>query len=152
MSGLTAVLLLVALARVVATGARHWRLPAPSVLVVVGVLIGLLPFVPEIPVSPHAISVSALTPLNSEMAFVLGAVLAGTDPVAVTGLGRRLSLPPRVQVMVQAESLFNDATSLVLVRVAAGIAVASAAADWGAAGGQFLLLAGGGTLIGGAVA
>jgi CPA1 family monovalent cation:H+ antiporter len=53
---------------------------------------------------------------------------------------------------VQAESLFNDATSLVLVRVAAGIAVASAAADWGAAGGEFLVLAGGGTVIGAAVA
>src|SRR5439155_20619341 len=73
-------------------------------------------------------------------------------PVAVTALGRRLALPPRVQVLVQAESLFNDATSLVLYRVAVSVAVATAAADWGAAGGEFLLLAGGGTLIGAAVA
>ena len=30
MTGLTAILLLVALATLVATGARHWRVPAPS--------------------------------------------------------------------------------------------------------------------------
>lgn len=83
---------------------------------------------------------------------MLGAVLASTDPVAVTALGRRLALPPKVQVLVQAESLFNDATSLVLVRVAAGVAVASAAAHRGAAGGEFLLPAGGGTVIGAALA
>lgn len=63
------------------------------------------------------------------MAFVLGAVLASTDPVAVTALGRRL-VPPRIQVLVQAESLFNDATSLLLFRAAVSLAVASAAADW----------------------
>ncbi|NEC93664.1 cation:proton antiporter, partial [Streptomyces sp. SID12501] len=60
--------------------------------------------------------------------------------------------PPPVQVMVQTESLFNDATSLVLFRVAVGIAVASSAVSWTSAGGEFALLAGGGTLIGAAVA
>ena len=29
---------------------------------------------------------------------MLGAVLASTDPVAVSALGRRLSLPPKVQL------------------------------------------------------
>ncbi|MER6129259.1 cation:proton antiporter, partial [Streptomyces sp. NPDC001795] len=91
-------------------------------------------------------------PVSWRWGFGVGGVLATTDPVAVTALGRRLALPPRVQVLVQAESLFNDATSLVLVRVAAGIAIASAAANWGAASGQFFLLAGGGTVIGTAVA
>ncbi|MGW1915637.1 Na+/H+ antiporter [Streptomyces sp. NPDC002076] len=191
------VLALVVLATVVATFARRWRIPAPSLLVVAGLAVALLPGTPQIQISPQIIglvvlppllyasaedmpwrelravwkpvgilaiglvlasaaavaAVAALvTPLSWEMAFVLGAVLASTDPVAVTALGRRLALPPRVQVLVQAESLFNDATSLVLVRVAAGIAIASAAASWGAASGQFFLLAGGGTVIGTAVA
>ncbi len=52
------------------------------------------------------------------VAFVLGGVLASTDPVAVTALGRRLRLPTRLATVVQAESLFNDATSLVLFSVA----------------------------------
>ncbi|MFD7878113.1 Na+/H+ antiporter [Streptomyces sp. NPDC059766] len=190
------VLALVVLATVVATFARRWRIPAPSLLVVAGLAVALLPGTPPIRINPEIIGLVVLppllyasaedmpwrelravwkpvgvlaiglvlasaaavaavaawlTPLSWQMACVLGAVLASTDPVAVTALGRRLALPPRVQVLVQAESLFNDATSLVLVRVAAGIAIASASADWGAAGGKFLVLAGGGTLIGAAV-
>ncbi|MCQ4042613.1 Na+/H+ antiporter [Streptantibioticus rubrisoli] len=197
MTGLTIVLLLVVLATAVATGARHWRLPAPSLLVVAGLGIGMLPWVPDIHVPPQAISVgvlppllyasaeeisgrelravwrpvtvlalglvvasaaavslvaSAVTPLTASTAFVLGAVLASTDPVAVTALGRRLSLPPRVQVMVQAESLFNDATSLVLFKVAVGTAVTASAVSAPGAVGQFVLLGGGGSLVGAAVA
>ncbi|MEU1629169.1 Na+/H+ antiporter [Streptomyces sp. NPDC020096] len=197
MTGLTIVLLLVVLATAVATGARHWRLPAPSLLVVAGLGIGLLPWVPDIHVAPQVISVlvlppllyasaeemssrelravwrpvtvlvfglvlasaaavgmiaSALTPLSAATAFVLGAILASTDPVAVTALGRRLSLPPRVQAMVQAESLFNDATSLVLYKVAVATAVTASAVSIPSAAGQFVVLGGGGALIGGAVA
>ena len=39
----------------------------------------------------------AVASLSASMAFVLGAVLASTDPVAVSALARRLSLPVRVQ-------------------------------------------------------
>jgi hypothetical protein len=61
------------------------------------------------------------------LAFLLGAVLAGTDPVAVTAQARRLSLPGRLHTLVQAESLFNDATSLILFRVATSFVVAGGA-------------------------
>ena len=91
---------------------------------------------------------TAVAPLTASMGFVLGAVLASTDPVAVAALGRRLSLPTRLQVLVQAESLFNDATSLVLFRVAVAAAVAGGAIAPGPALGEFALLAVGGTLIG----
>ncbi|MGW7236225.1 Na+/H+ antiporter [Streptomyces sp. NPDC054804] len=191
------VLSLVVLATVVATFARRWRIPAPSLLVVAGLAVALLPGTPTIQISPDVIGLvvlppllyasaeelswrelravwkpvgvlavglvlasaaavgmvaSVVTPLSWQMALVLGAILASTDPVAVTALGRRLALPPKVQMLVQAESLFNDATSLVLYRVAVSVAVASAAANWGAAGGEFLVLAGGGTLIGAVLA
>ncbi|MDH6114047.1 Na+/H+ antiporter [Kitasatospora sp. MAP12-15] len=197
MSGVTTVLLLVILATAVATGARHWSIPAPSLLVVAGVLVGLLPFVPRITVQPEVISVavlppllyasaeeiswrelkavwrpvtvlalglvlasaftvgaiaSALTPLSPAMAFVLGAVLASTDPVAVTALGRKLALPPRVQTLVQSESLFNDATSLVLFKVAISLAVTAGSVSLASATGEFVLLAGGGAVIGWLVA
>lgn len=94
----------------------------------------------------------AITPLTAATAFILGSVLASTDPVAVTALGRRLSLPPRVQAMVQAESLFNDATSLVLYKVAVATAVSGSAISVPGTVEQFLILAGGGGLIGAAVA
>ncbi|MGH3684062.1 MAG: Na+/H+ antiporter [Pseudonocardiaceae bacterium] len=192
-SGIQAILFFVVLATVVATFARRLRVPAPSLLVVAGVVVGLLPGVPAIVATPDLVSVvilppllfaageelswrdlravwrpvtalalglvlvsaaavgalaAALTPLPVGMAFVLGAVLASTDPVAVTALGRRLSLPPRVQALVQAESLFNDATSLLLFRVALSLAIASGAVSWGHLGAEFAVLAGGGVAVG----
>ena len=99
----------------------------------------------------------AVAAVPASMAFVLGAVLASTDPVAVSALGRRLSLPPRVQALVQAESLFNDATSLVLFQIAVSFAVAGTAGTSMAAvllhgAGQFAVLAAGGAAVGGVVA
>jgi len=98
----------------------------------------------------------AAASLSASMAFVLGAVLASTDPVAVSALGRRLSLPPRVQALVQAESLFNDGTSLVLFQIAVSAAVGStavAATDALPHGaGEFAVLAGGGAAAGAVVA
>ena len=100
---------------------------------------------------------SAVASLSASMAFVLGAVLASTDPVAVGALARRISLPARVQALVQAESLFNDATSLVLFQIAVSLATGAAARTAAAAvllhgAGEFVLLAGGGALAGAAVA
>jgi CPA1 family monovalent cation:H+ antiporter len=99
----------------------------------------------------------AVASLSTGMAFVLGAVLASTDPVAVSALGRRLSLPPRVQALVQAESLFNDGTSLVLFQIAVSLAVGGTAAMTAAGtvlhgAGEFILLAGGGAVAGALVA
>jgi len=47
-------------------------------------------------------------------ALVAGVLLSATDPVAVTELARRLSLPPRLLTLMEGESLLNDATTVVL--------------------------------------
>jgi len=98
----------------------------------------------------------AVASLSASMAFVLGAVLASTDPVAVSALGRRLSLPARVQALVQGESLFNDGTSLVLFQIAVSLAVGgTAVAATGTllhGAGEFVILAGGGAAAGAVVA
>jgi monovalent cation/hydrogen antiporter len=196
------VVFLVALATVVAAFASRLRVPAPSLLVAVGVGVGLLPGAPSVHVPPEVVSLVVLPPLlyaaseelawrdlraiwrpvavlavglvaasaaavaavagavaslSASMAFVLGAVLASTDPVAVSALARRLSLPARVQALVQAESLFNDGTSLVLFQVAVSAAVGgSAGMAWPGlvlhGAGEFFVLAGGGVLAGGVVA
>jgi Na+/H+ antiporter len=57
-------------------------------------------------------------------AFVLGAVVAPTDPIAATSIARRLGVPRRVVTIVEGESLVNDATALVLYRTAVVAAVA----------------------------
>jgi CPA1 family monovalent cation:H+ antiporter len=89
-----------------------------------------------------------VTPLPWSETLVLGAILASTDPVAMSALGRELSLPPKLNALVQAESLFNDATSLVLFQVAVALAVSGGRVTWGDTVGKFALLAGGGALIG----
>ena len=80
--------------------------------------------------------------------FVLGAVLASTDPIAVSALARRMHLPPRLLALVQGESLLNDATSLVLFRVAITVATAGASVSALDVSWQFLRLGGGGALVG----
>ena len=57
-------------------------------------------------------------------AFVLGAVVAPTDPIAATAIASRLGVPRRVVTIVEGESLVNDATALVLYRAAVVAAVA----------------------------
>lgn len=47
-------------------------------------------------------------------ALVSGVLLSATDPVAVTELARRLPLPRRLLMLMDGESLFNDATTVVL--------------------------------------
>ena len=99
-----------------------------------------------------AVAVAAVThavdpSVTGAVAFTLGAVLASTDPVAVSALSRELRLPARVSTLVQAESLFNDATSLVLFEVAVA-AAASGHVSAGHAVAQFVLLAAGGIAVG----
>src|SRR6185295_16892999 len=193
------ILFLVVLGTVVAAFAGRLRIPAPSLLVIAGLVVGLLPGIPPVRVTPDVVSLVVLPPLlyaaseelpwrdllavwrpvlvlavglvlasaaavgavagavaglPASLAFVLGAVLASTDPVAVSALGRRLSLPPRVQALVQAESLFNDATSLVLFQIAVSFAVASPVGRATPGGvllhgaGQFVVLAAGGAAVG----
>jgi monovalent cation/hydrogen antiporter len=202
MRSVETVLFLVVLGTVVAAFAGQLSIPAPSLLVIAGLVAGLLPGVPAVRVAPDVVSLVVLPPLlyaaseelpwrdlravwrpvivlavglvlasaaavaavtgavaavPASMAFVLGAVLASTDPVAVSALGRRLSLPPKVQALVQAESLFNDATSLVLFQIAVSIAVAGTARSTAGGmllhgAGQFAVLAAGGAAAGGVVA
>ena len=82
-------------------------------------------------------------------AMIFAAIVAATDPVAVTALFRELSVPDELLVLVEGESLFNDGTSIVflamiLTYVAGGPTTAVSLA------GSFALVAGGGALVGAA--
>src|ERR1039457_80816 len=61
------------------------------------------------------------TPVPLTAALLLGAILSATDPVAVVALFKRLGAPQRLTILVEGESLFNDATSLVLARILLGV-------------------------------
>ena len=57
-------------------------------------------------------------------AFVLGAIVSPPDPVAATAVARRLRLPGRLVTVLEGEGMFNDATALVLYKVAIGAVLA----------------------------
>ncbi|MEX0941888.1 MAG: cation:proton antiporter, partial [Pseudomonadales bacterium] len=52
-----------------------------------------------------------LTPFDLMVALLLGAILSATDPVAVISIFKQLGVPERLTILVEGESLFNDATS-----------------------------------------
>jgi CPA1 family monovalent cation:H+ antiporter len=79
--------------------------------------------------------------------FALGAVVSPPDAVAARAVFQRVSLPRRLQALLEGESLLNDATGLVLFRFAV-VATLTGAFDAGAAVGSFILLASGGVLVG----
>jgi CPA1 family monovalent cation:H+ antiporter len=58
-----------------------------------------------------------VTPFNLGATLILGALLSATDPVAVIALFKQLGAPKRLIVLVEGESLFNDATAIVLTRI-----------------------------------
>src|SRR5829696_3436652 len=81
------------------------------------------------------------------VAFVLGAILGPTDPVAAQAVFSRLGVPGRVGTIVEGESLVNDGTGLVAYRIAVAAVVTGAFSIW-EAGLDFLLVGGGGLLVG----
>jgi Na+/H+ antiporter len=85
--------------------------------------------------------------LEWRQAFVLGAIVGPTDPVAATAIARRLGLSRRTVSILEGEGLINDATALVIYKIALG----SAAFSLGDAGWEFVKAAVGGIAIGLAV-
>src|SRR6266513_832406 len=80
-------------------------------------------------------------------AFVLGAIVSPTDPLAATAIARRLGVPRRIVAIVEGESLVNDGTALVLYRVAV-IAVVSGSFSVWSAGLRLVWTAAGGVALG----
>ncbi|MEU0497478.1 Na+/H+ antiporter [Mycobacterium sp. NPDC006124] len=64
--------------------------------------------------------------MSWQTAFVLGAILSPTDPVAASTIMHRLAAPRRLVSGIEGEGLFNDATALVAYRVAVAATVAGA--------------------------
>ena len=93
---------------------------------------------------------SFIDSLSWPSAFVLGAIVSPTDPLAATSIARRLGVPRKLVTIVEGESLVNDGTGLVLYRVAvAAVVTGSFSAYY--TGGLFVVSAGGGIAVGLAV-
>ncbi|MEV6636155.1 Na+/H+ antiporter [Actinoplanes sp. NPDC051470] len=81
----------------------------------------------------------------------LGAVVAPPDAVSATAIARRIGLPRRIVTLLEGESLLNDATALVMVRIAGGALTGTAVGFWNI-GRDVVVIAGGGLLLGFAAA
>jgi monovalent cation/hydrogen antiporter len=98
-----------------------------------------------------AVVAHALVPeLSWAAAFVLGAVVSPTDPIAATAIMQRLGVPRRIVSIVEGESLVNDGTALVAYRFAVVAAVSGAFSLW-EAGLSFAFNVAGGVAVGLAV-
>lgn len=64
-----------------------------------------------------------LTPLDLTTALLFGALISATDPVAVVSIFKELGTPIRLTTLVEGESLFNDATAIVLFSILLGLAI-----------------------------
>jgi CPA1 family monovalent cation:H+ antiporter len=148
--------------------ALRLSIPYPIVLVLGGLVVGVIPGIPDITLNPDLVLVIFLPPLlysagvfadlralrNSlrpilllaiglvfvttvsvavvaheviglswALAFALGAIVSPTDPTAATAIMRDLGVPRRMVNVLEGESLINDATALVVYRVAVSAAV-----------------------------
>jgi Na+/H+ antiporter len=171
----------------------NWiNVPYPIPLVLGGLLLGLLPGIPDIELNPELVLLVFLPPLLYSsaffadlralrqdarvislqaiglvlataaavavvahqyiglpwaMCFALGAIVSPTDPAAATAIMRRVGAPRRLVNILEGESLFNDATALVVYRIAVSAAV-GATVSAGDGIFEFFRDAGGGIVIG----
>jgi len=175
--------------------ARWLAIPYPIVLVLGGLVIGLIPGIPEVELDPDLVLLIFLPPLlysaaffadlralrtNARpisllaiglvllttvvvavighevidlpwaVAFALGAIVSPTDPIAATAIMRRVGAPRRIVNVIEGESLVNDASALVLYKVAVTAAVGGGV-SMAEASLEFVAAAAGGVAIGIAV-
>jgi CPA1 family monovalent cation:H+ antiporter len=81
-------------------------------------------------VTVAAVAHWAIDDFSWKTAFVLGAVVSPTDPIAATSIASRLGVPRRVIAVIEGESLVNDGTALVLWKVAVAAVVAGTFSAW----------------------
>ncbi len=91
-----------------------------------------------------------LLDVNPGLALLFGALISATDPVAVIALFRELGVPERLTVLIEGESLLNDATAIVLFNIILGLMVAGNLEwrDAGLAVVEFLRVFFGGLIVG----
>lgn len=119
----------------------RWEIISLALFLVFATVLGLGLFIPTLmPDMPLAV------------AFALAAVLSPTDAVALSGIVGKGSLPKKINKILEGEALLNDASALVSLKYAVaiimGTMVFKTSKDYADMGVNFILMAGGGVLIG----
>jgi len=99
---------------------ENWRAVTGLALIAVGVTVAVAAF-----------AARALVPdMPWFAAIALGAIVAPPDAAAATAVLRQLRPPHRVLVILEGESLFNDASALLIYRLAVAAAATGAFSGW----------------------
>jgi Na+/H+ antiporter len=85
-----------------------------------------------------------LTTLDWRSGLLLGAVVATTDAIAATSIGRRVGLPKAILDVLEGESMVNDATGLLALEFGVMIVVSGQTPTVGMAVGKLVWLIAGG--------
>ncbi len=93
-------------------------------------------------------ALSLFTPMGLVACLLLGSILATTDPAAVIGVFRDLGAPRRLTMLVEGESLLNDAAAIALFTLLLGMLTRNAHGGAMEAATEFLRDFAGGVLTG----
>ena len=118
---------------------QNWRAVTGLALVAVGLTVAAVALVARwlVPAMPWA------------AAIALGAIVAPPDAAAATAVLRQLRPPHRILVILEGESLFNDASALLLYRLAVTAGMTGAVVGWRVV--PMLVLVAAGSVVLGAV-
>jgi len=94
------------------------------------------------------ITIWSLSGMGLIICLLIGAIVSATDPIAVIAIFKNLGAPKRLTILVEGESLFNDATAIVLFTILVAILTEGAEASLLSASGRFLVVFFGGALVG----
>ena len=93
-------------------------------------------------------AVYAVSGMGFVVCLLLGAILSATDPVAVVAIFKDLGAPKRLAILVEGESLFNDATAIVLFNILVAMLLGAAEADLIGGAFDFVKVFAGGIVVG----
>ncbi len=129
---------------------RELRRLAPSLLTLAipGVL--LAAFATALVLKAELVAFELETSIPFLELLLFGTIIAATDPISVVALFKQLGVEKRLAVLVEGESLLNDGTAIVLFGIVLEHVRGSESSMAGALI-QFILVAGGGVLIGAAI-
>ena len=95
-----------------------------------------------------ALVANAILPgFSIALGFLLGGIVSPPDAVSAQAIMRFVKVPKRFSSILEGESLFNDASSLIIMRVAL-VAVGTGQFVWYQAAGSFVWMLVGGLLVG----